>query len=42
MVPVTIFCSVRVAVTIVATFALQSGVLLDESQSKSRRKRFAS
>src|SRR5215212_6835663 len=36
MVPVTIFCSVRVAVTIVAAFALQSAVWLRAKHDESR------
>jgi hypothetical protein len=34
-VPVTIFCSVRVAVTIVEAFALQSAVSLSATNEKS-------
>jgi hypothetical protein len=41
MVPVTIFCSVRVAVTIVEAFALQSAVSLYAKRGKSRCKSLA-
>jgi hypothetical protein len=42
MVPVTIFSSVRVAVTIVAAFALQSALSLYASHDKTWCSRFAS
>jgi hypothetical protein len=41
-VPVTIFCSVRVAVTIVEAFALQSAVSLHATDDESGCSRFAS
>ena len=41
MVPVTIFCSVRVAVTIVEAFALQSAVSLDATHGEMRCKSLA-
>jgi hypothetical protein len=41
MVPVTIFCSVRVAVTIVETFALQSAVSFGSGHGNSQGQRFA-